>query len=73
MSDTQLYSKKLLPGPRVDERYGICARTRGRWKNNPKLNFPKPAAIINGREYYDEDELVVFERAQSSGHVVAGR
>jgi hypothetical protein len=61
MSDIQ--QRKLLPGPIVDERYGICARTRARWKRDPKLNFPQPAVVIKGREYYDEDALLVFERA----------
>ena len=63
MSDIQ--QRKLLPGPIVDERYGICARTRARWKKDPKLNFPQPAVVIKGREYYDEDHLIVFERAQA--------
>jgi hypothetical protein len=64
MSDTQ---RRLLPGPIVDERYGICSRTRARWKKDPRLNFPKPAVIINGREYYDEDHLLVFEEGQAGG------
>jgi hypothetical protein len=63
MSDN---TRKLLPGPSVDKRYGICSRTRARWKKSEKLNFPKPAAVINGREYFDEDDLVVFERALAS-------
>jgi hypothetical protein len=68
MSDIQ--QRKLLPGPIVDERYGICARTRARWKRDPKLNFPQPAVVIKGREYYDENHLLVFERA-NAGRIAA--
>jgi hypothetical protein len=61
MSDTQK-ARKLLPGPYVDRRYEITGRTRNRWKNDPKLNFPKPAAVINGREYYNEADLNAWDR-----------
>ena len=66
MSDIQSdYSGRKLPGPTVDKRYNICSRTRARWKKNPELKFPKPALTINGREYYDEDHLIEWERAQA--------
>ena len=68
MSDTQSSNNtaQLLPGTVVDRRYGICSRTRARWKNNPDLNFPKPAMSVNGREYYDENQLIAWERSQAS-------
>lgn len=64
MSDTN--TSRLLPGPAVDARYGICSRTRARWKNSPDLNFPKPAMSVNGREYYDENQLVAWERSRNT-------
>jgi hypothetical protein len=65
MSNTQK-AKKLLPGPLVDERYHITGRTRNRWKKDPKLNFPKPASVINGREYYNEADLDAFDEMMAA-------
>lgn len=50
-----------LPTRQVCKRYSVCDRTIARWERNPDLNFPKPATI-NGRKYYDEAELVLWER-----------
>jgi predicted DNA-binding transcriptional regulator AlpA len=50
----------LLPGPRVDARYGISAMTRWRWQRNRALDFPKPLKI-NGRCYWRVDELSAWE------------
>lgn len=66
MSDTQSSTSQLLPGPTVDRRYGICSRTRARWKNDPDLDFPKPAMSVNGRDYYDERQLIAWERSLAS-------
>jgi hypothetical protein len=72
MSDIQSdHTGRKLPGPDVDKRYKICSRTRARWKNSPKLNFPKPDMIINGREYYDEERLIEWERIQAAKSRVA--
>jgi hypothetical protein len=57
---------RMLPGPAVDLRYGICSRTRARWKKTLELNFPQPAMTINAREYYDEDHLIEWERVQAA-------
>jgi hypothetical protein len=46
-----------VPNADLHRRYGVVRETITKWKNNPKLNFPKPAAIINGREFFDEPEL----------------
>jgi hypothetical protein len=37
----------------------IVARTLNRWKNDPRLGFPRPTTI-NGRDYYDPDEIENF-------------
>jgi predicted DNA-binding transcriptional regulator AlpA len=57
--------RRMLPDPRVCERYGVCAMTLWRWDNNTTLNFPKPIRI-NGRKYRDESELEAWERAQAA-------
>jgi len=46
-----------VPNADLHRRYGVVRETITKWKSNPKLNFPKPAAIINGREFFDELEL----------------
>ena len=58
-------SKKLLPTRLVRARYNVCDRTLSRWGFNPALNFPKPK-VINGRKYYDDDELTVFDRERTA-------
>jgi hypothetical protein len=55
--------KKLIPNSGVAERYGVVRETVWRWKNDPKLNFPKPAAVINGTDYFDSDALDAFDAA----------
>jgi len=45
----------------LPDRYGKSDETIRRWKRNPKLNFPKPAATINGRDYYGEADLEAWE------------
>jgi hypothetical protein len=52
---------KLIPRARLPQQYGVTDETIRRWRLSPKLNFPKPAAIINGREYYDETEIAEWK------------
>jgi len=52
--------KKLLPDPRVCERYDVTPMTIWRWDRDPDLNFPKPIRIRN-RKYRDERELDDFD------------
>jgi predicted DNA-binding transcriptional regulator AlpA len=54
----------LLPGPRVDARYGISAMTRWRWERSPTLDFPKPLKI-NGRCYWRISDLAAWERGRA--------
>jgi predicted DNA-binding transcriptional regulator AlpA len=49
----------------VRARYGNkSAMTIWRWENDENLGFPK-AITINGRRYYDLEELEAWERARS--------
>jgi hypothetical protein len=50
-----------LPQKRTAERYGRSIKTLDRWREDPKINFPK-CMIINGQKYDDEDELENWER-----------
>jgi len=58
-------AKRYIPGPKVDERYGITPMTRWRWSRNDELAFPKPIRI-NGRSFYAEDELEAWERQRAA-------
>jgi len=54
-----------LPTRDLCKRFKVVDRTISRWQGNPELNFPKPV-VINGRKYFDEGEIVVWERARAS-------
>lgn len=54
---------RKLPTRAVCDRYLKSGRTILRWQNDPQLNFPKPM-IVNGRKFFDEDQLIEWERAQ---------
>ena len=56
-------AKKLLPEPRVCERYGVCDMTLRRWDADPSLDFPRPFKI-RGRKYRDAGELDAFDERQ---------
>jgi len=60
--------KKLIPNKRLPDRYGVARETVWRWKRDPRLNFPKPAAIINGIEYFDDAELDEYDQATLARH-----
>ena len=53
--------RRLLPDPKVCERYSVTSMTLYRWDSNPALNFPKPIRI-NRRKYRDQAELEAWER-----------
>jgi hypothetical protein len=53
--------RRLIPNAKLRVRYDSSDETIRRWKADPKLDFPKPAAVINGREYFDDDELQAWE------------
>jgi hypothetical protein len=59
--------RTLIPNAKLPDRYHVCDETVRRWKADPGLRFPKPAALINNREYFDDDELQAWESASCSG------
>ena len=52
--------RRMLPLRAVCERYGVCARTVDRWLASGVL--PTPAAVINKRRYWSEQEIEQHER-----------
>jgi len=59
-TECTMSGKKLLPDPKVCERYDVTPMTIWRWDRDPDLNFPKPIRIRN-RKYRDERELDDFD------------
>jgi hypothetical protein len=55
-------SRQLVPNSKLPARYDKSGECIRRWKRNPEIGFPKPAAVIAGREYYDERELEAWEQ-----------
>jgi predicted DNA-binding transcriptional regulator AlpA len=56
-------AKKLLPDPKVCERYNVTPMTLWRWDHDSDLNFPKPIRI-RSRKYRDERELDAFDECR---------
>lgn len=51
---------RLIPDPKVGERYGVTTETLDAWEKDPKVKFP--AAIrIRYRKYRDEQKLDEFD------------
>jgi hypothetical protein len=61
-------SRSKLPTKKVSERYQVADRTIARWQDDPALAFPAPM-VVNGRKYWDEDELIAWERARAAPKV----
>ena len=55
--------KTRIPNSRLPKRYGVSRECIWRWKHDPRVNFPKPAAIINNVEYFDPDVLDEYDEA----------
>ena len=58
-------ASRKLPTRQVCTRYGVSDRTIARWMRDPELNFPQPT-VINGRNYFDDEALTIFDRAQAA-------
>jgi hypothetical protein len=63
--DILLPPGRKLPTRLLCARFNVCDRTIARWQNDPDLNFPSPI-VINGRKYFDEIEVVRWERDRAS-------
>ena len=53
----------IVPSRSVRSRYSISGRTLSRWRHNADLGFPA-AIMINGRCYFDEAQLLAWERSR---------
>jgi predicted DNA-binding transcriptional regulator AlpA len=58
--------RRFLTGPQVCARYGISDMGIWRWLRDPELGFPQPALRIKDRRYWDEAELVTWERSAAA-------
>ena len=47
-------------------RYNVTTRTVDRWKDNPKLNFPRADLIVNRREYRKVTTIEAWERKRAT-------
>jgi hypothetical protein len=56
---------RRLPTKATAERYGVSTRTIERWRDDPKLNFPKPDNV-NGRNYDWLSKLVRWDRQRAA-------
>ena len=61
----QKSARRLIPDPKVCQRYGVHPSTLYNWDKDPKLNFPKPVRI-NKRKFRDEGELDEFDAARAA-------
>ncbi len=59
--DISSFKNCILPAREVWQRYGVADRTIDRWLNRPELAFPRPI-VINRRRYWNESELIAWER-----------
>ena len=55
--------RNLRKRPTAD-RYGVSTKTIDRWAADPRLGFPAPFHI-NKVPYWNEDELIAFERSRA--------
>ena len=62
---TETTSDKKLPARVVWSRFGKTSKTLDRWIKDDRLGFPRPMYIRN-RRYFDEAELLEWERVQAS-------
>ena len=58
--------RRFLSGPRVCERYDICAMTLRRWRRDPRVEFPEPDLSVRGRNSWAEETLIGWERRSAS-------
>jgi predicted DNA-binding transcriptional regulator AlpA len=63
-------NERYLSARQVQTRYGITDMTLWRWLQNDELSFPRPL-YINRRRYFDEADLMAWERQRASGKAAA--
>lgn len=55
--------KTLIPKSKLPDRYGVTRKAIWDWQRDPRLNFPKPDAVVNGREYFGDDTLDAWDKS----------
>jgi predicted DNA-binding transcriptional regulator AlpA len=63
-------NERYLSARQVQKRYGITDMTLWRWLKNADLSFPNPI-YINRRRYFDEADIIAWERARAGGKAAA--
>jgi DNA-binding transcriptional MerR regulator len=53
--------RRYLTRGKVAKLFGVTTRTVRRWERRAALNFPH-IAMINGRGYFDQEDIERFER-----------
>ena len=57
-------ARRLATSRQLADHYKKTSRTFLRWMADPALNFPRPALVIHGRNYWDWDDIEAWEAAQ---------
>ena len=62
-------SRRFLTGPQVQHRYGVTDVSLWRWLRDPKVKFPPPTMTIHHRRFWDEAELIAWEKSRTKAAV----
>ena len=63
--------RRYLPRAKLKTRYGVTEMSIWRWERDPLVGFPDPI-IINGKKFYDLDELEAWEDRRRARSPQAG-
>ena len=61
---------KKLTSTAMCKRFGIVRRTLARWMVDPSMGLPE-SLIINHRHYWDESDIVQWERSRAASNLKA--
>jgi predicted DNA-binding transcriptional regulator AlpA len=56
--------QRLLKSGDITERYAISKMTLWRWTMDPKIAFPLPIQVNSHSRYWQESEVMAWERAR---------
>lgn len=65
--DPDAAPRQYVTGPQLLLRYGVTSMSLLRWRKDAKIAFPPPAMTINKRNFWLEEALVAWEKAQLPG------
>jgi predicted DNA-binding transcriptional regulator AlpA len=66
MMQTPAENSEFCSARKVCERYGIVDRTLDRWLQRTDVAFPPPDMVVNGRRFWKEGSLQVWERSRAA-------